>query len=114
MIPGINDETSIIYRAVGGDEYRSVLENNCFSLISGGVGIKYFGLNLQETIVFAGKDLNVDVVAILEVVINRNILNKIGDFTSVDTYIFKSGTVEIAACNLQEFNESICEINHVY
>ena len=41
-------------------------------------------------------------------------LNKLGDFTQVDRFIFKNGTVTINADKLGEFNKAIKEIIHKY
>lgn len=53
-----------------------------------------------------------DIAAILEVKVQKAILDKIGDFTNVDTTLFKNGTVEIQSEHLEEFNSSIVEIIH--
>jgi hypothetical protein len=41
-------------------------------------------------------------------------LERIGDFTNVDTTLFRAGTVEIHPEDLDEFNNSIIEIIHRY
>ena len=41
-------------------------------------------------------------------------VEEIGDFTHVDPFIFKSGTVIISADDLEFFNNSIQELIHKY
>ena len=103
-----------IYRAVGDTEYGVVMKNKKFTLDKKGVDIKYFGLDLNETIKFANKAFNRHVVAVLGIVVTKSILNKTGDFTNVDKTIFKSGTVEIHADDLREFNDAILTVIHKY
>ena len=101
-----------IYRAVGADEYSAIIRTNQFAVLDSGLHVKHFGLNYEETLDFANKDLNVDVVAVFEVSISQEALKIVGDFTHVDPYIFKSGTVEIRADRLTEFNNAILSITH--
>ena len=105
---------SIIYRAVGESEFYSVMQTKCFSVLEKGTHVKYFGLNFEETLAFANKIINIEIVAIFEVKVITEILNRVGDFTNVDTFLFKSGTVEIPAEKLDEFNNAIQEIIHKY
>jgi len=102
----------LIYRAVGEDEYLELMNTNQFAVLDGGVDVKYFGMDLNETIEFANKRVNRHVVAIFEVLLPLAKLNKLGDFTDVDPFLFKNGSVEIAADNLNEFNQSIIRITH--
>ena len=61
---------------------------------------------------FANKAFISDIVAVLEIRVRKGILEKIGDFTHVDTTLFRNGTVEIQPEHLDEFNNSIVEIIH--
>jgi len=101
-----------IYRAVGADEYKLILRTKQFAVLEHGLQVKHFGLNYLETLDFADKDFNIDVSAILEVEIDSAVLKEIGDFTNVDTYIFRSGTVEISSDRLTEFNEAVLTVTH--
>ena len=101
-----------LYRAVGADEFSSIIKTQQFSVLENGLHVKYFGLSYKDTMDFATKDLNVDVVAIFEVTIDERSLREIGDFTHVDPYIFKNGTVEIRSENLNVFNNEIIYIIH--
>jgi len=103
-----------LYRAVGYNELSKIISTSTFSLRPNGLEAKYFGMNFEETLDFANKVFNIHVVAIVEVMINEQIVNEIGDFTMVDTTVFKSGTVEIDKFNLDRFNTSIIEVKHVY
>jgi len=109
--PPNNNKTSL-FRAVGADEFSTVIITKQFSVLENGLQVKHFGLDYSETLCFADKDFNIDAVAILEVEINSASLAKIGDFTHVDAYIFRSGTVEIRSDRLTEFNNAILKITH--
>ena len=101
-----------IYRAVGVDEFSSIIRTRQFTVLENGLHVKCFGMDFAETLDFANRDFNVDVVATFEVTINENTLKRIGDFTHVDPYIFKSGTVEIQDVNLTEFNRETLSVIH--
>jgi len=103
-----------LYRAVGESEFTSVMETKRFAVLDKGVQIKYFGLNFEETLVFANEVINIEIVAIFEVQIVTDVLNRVGDFTNVDQFLFKSGTIEIPAEKLDEFNNAIVKISHKY
>jgi len=103
-----------LYRAVGYIEFSKIISSKKFSLRTNGLEAKYFGMNFKETLDFANKVFNIHVVAIIETTIKEKIVKEIGDFTMVDTTVFKSGTVEIDKFNLDRFNDSIIEIKHVY
>jgi hypothetical protein len=103
-----------LYRAVGENEFYSVMQTGYFSVLEKGAHVKYFGLNFDETLAFANMIINIEVVAIFEVTVITEVLKKIGDFTNVDIFLFKSGTVEIPAEKLVEFNNAIQEIIHRY
>ncbi|SBV99263.1 hypothetical protein KL86CLO1_11165 [uncultured Eubacteriales bacterium] len=99
-----------IYRGVGPNEFYSVVVSGKFDTT--GMEVKQFGLDKQDTINFAERYPNI--AAVLEVKIPKGVLNKIGDFTKVDTTIFKNGTVTIQPENLDIFNKYIKEILHIY
>jgi len=101
-----------LYRAVGADEYSSIISTKRFAVLEHGLHVKHFGLNYEETLAFAEKDFNIDVAAIFEIAVDEGTLKGIGDFTHVDPFIFRSGTVEIRADRLTEFNNAIQEITH--
>jgi hypothetical protein len=103
-----------LYRAVSVEEFSSIIKLSKFTITNGGIEVKYFGLNFEETLVFANDNFNNGIVAIFEVKIAESILNEIGDFTHVDPFIFKSGTVIISAEDLETFNRSIQELIHKY
>ena len=105
-------ETVRLYRAVGAEELVSIMETRQFALVPGGVEVKYFGLDFKDTLEFANDSLNNYVAAIVEVEIQKSVLDKIGDFTNVDTIFFKNGTVEIQRSNLFQFNNAIIDINY--
>ena len=103
-----------LYRAVGFGEYASLTDGEQFQILLGGVGVKYFGKNFEETLAFANKPINNGVVAIFEVGIAENVLVNVGDFVNVDKFIFKSGTVEIPEERLAVFNSAVYYVKHIY
>ena len=105
-------ELKSLYRAVGPDEFYQIMETGTFEVTPKGLQAKQFGLNLQQTINFAER--YPDLAAVVEVKIPQEVLDKVGDFQSVDRFIFKDGTVTIHADKLDEFNKAIEEILHVY
>jgi hypothetical protein len=106
------DDIISVYRGVGPNEYDSVVASGKFDTVPTGMEVKQFGLDKQDTINFAKR--YPDIAAILEVKIPKDILHKIGDFTKVDTTIFKNGTVTIQPENLDTFNKYIKEILHIH
>jgi len=64
-----------------------------FSMIPNGMQAKLFGLSFEETMAFAEKFK--DIGAIIEVKIPTAALKSLADFTQVDPFIFKSGTITI-------------------
>lgn len=112
QIEQANKNYYILYRAVGAEEFSSIIRTNQFSILEYGLHVKHFGLNYQETLCFANKDFNIDVVAIFEVEVIEKVLLEIADFTHVDPYIFRSGTVEIKFNDLSKFNNAIIRITH--
>jgi hypothetical protein len=106
------DDITSIYRGVGPNEYYNVVGSGKFNTVPTGMEVKQFGLDKQDTINFAERYPNI--AAVLEVKIPKGILNNIGDFTKVDTTIFRNGTVTIQPENLDTFNKYIKEILHIY
>ena len=108
---GLPSEVINIYRAVGERELSSIIRTRRFSFWARSAEVKYFRLDFHETSQFAHKAYY-DYVAVVEVRINKDMLDKVGDFIRVDPFLFKHGTVEIQPENLDEFNASILEIKH--
>ena len=104
---------AVLYRAVGVEEYSSIIRTRQFTVLEHGLQVKHFGLNYDETLCFANKDINIEIVAIFEIEVIMETLRKIGVFTHVDPYIFRSGTVDIRADCLNEFNNAILKIFHM-
>jgi hypothetical protein len=108
-----NNGVTRLFRAVSADEFYSVMESKQFALPPDkSTSVKYFGVDYNETVEFADKIQLIDIVAIVEVGISHEILLQIGDFTHVDAYLFKSGTVIIQSENLDEFNNIVKYIEH--
>jgi len=100
-----------LYRAVGAEEYYSIMDTNKFETCNGMTEVKYFALNFIEATAYADKSYNTDVVAVFEIDAKRAVVERIGDFTRVDPSIFKAGTIIIHEEDIDEFNQSIISIN---
>ncbi|MCL2015383.1 MAG: hypothetical protein FWG68_03945 [Defluviitaleaceae bacterium] len=107
-------KTIKLYRAVGVEEYLSIMKIGKFALREGRDTVKYFGLDFEETLLFANKAFNNSLVAVFEVEIKHTVLNKIGDFTNVDPFLFKKGTVEIQEEVLEDFNKAILKVCPIF
>jgi len=107
-------DTMFLYRAVNDREFYSIMQTAKFSCLPGGVGVKYFGKNFEDTLRFADMVINRNIVAIVEIEVLRDIVTRIGDFIDVDPYLFRNGTVEIWESDLDEFNNSIVRIVHKF
>ena len=114
MTSALYGDTMLLYRAVDDSEFYIIMQTERFSCLPGGVGLKYFGKNFDDTLRFANKVLNRNIVAVVEVEVLRKVVMKIGDFIDVDPYIFRCGTVEIWETDLDEFNNSIIRIVHKF
>ena len=108
----MDDEVINLYRAMGAEEFENVMLLKQFFIHKSKAEVKYFGLDFDETLQFANKAFNMDLVAVVEVAISKAVIDKIGDFTHVDPFLFKSGTVEIQPEELDEFNRAIIKIIH--
>ena len=103
-----------IYRAVGFAEFNSIMGTGHFSLRPNGLESKYFGLDFSETLVFANKVFNIHVAAIVEATVVKSVLDAVGDFTKVDTSVFRGGTVGIHKEHLNIFNNAVLAVKHKY
>ena len=101
-----------LFRAIGESEFYSVMRTKRFSFWPFSAKVKYFANDFEETLQFADKAFTTDIAAVLEIRIRKDTLDKIGDFTHVDTTLFRNGTVEIHPEHLEEFNNSIVGIIH--
>lgn len=108
----VSKDLTTLFRAVGPEEFYDVIKTGKFSVTPQGLQAKQFGLSFDETLKFADKYS--DIGAIIEVKIPTEQLNKLADFTQVDKFIFKSGTVTIHVDKLDDFNKMIQEISHKF
>ena len=108
-----SNELTVLYRAVGLEEYYSIIQTNSFTCHPTGAEVKYFGLDFIETEKFANLIINLDIVAVFRIMIPSSNLKLIGDFTNVDQFLFKKGTVMIHKINLIDFNNAIKSIIQV-
>jgi len=102
-----------VYRAVGLEEYYSIIQTNLFTCHPTGAEVKYFGLDRKETELFANMIINLDVVAVFEIEVSKTTLKQVGDFTDVDQFLFKKGTVIIHKTDLDTFNNTVQSIIQV-
>jgi len=102
-------EEIFIYRAVGVEEYYSIIDNHKFICDPQMSEVKYFAFDFEETLLYANKAYNSDVVAIFQTRLKKCDLNRLGDFTHVDPSIFKSGTVIVQLDKLDLFNACVIE-----
>ena len=108
------NNTVEVFRAVGFAEFSNIMETGKFNLRPNGLESKHFGMKFEETLDFANKVFNVHVAAIIEITVNEIVLKRTGDFTSVDSSVFKSGTVAVYKEYLEKFNTAVLEIKHVF
>ncbi|MPM54256.1 hypothetical protein SDC9_101031 [bioreactor metagenome] len=101
-----------IYRAVGPEEFYDIFENKQFRTTDTSLYAKQFGFDFDDTLKYA--NWSPDAAAIIEVKIPDSVLKDIGDFTPLDTPIFKHGTVTIHGDQLDIFNKYISDIFHVF
>jgi hypothetical protein len=102
-----------LYRAVGLEEYYSIIRKNKFSCHPAGAEVKYFGLDYAETERFANLIINLEVVAVFSVIIMRDVVERVGDYTHVDPFLFRKGTIEIHNDDLICFNNAIQSVLQV-
>ena len=114
MIENRLENITKLYRAVGLEEYILLADGEKFHILRGGVAVKYFGRNFDETLIFANKPINNGIVAIFEVGIPESVLKEVGDFVNVDKFIFKSGAIEIPEERMDAFNSAIQYVKHIY
>ena len=110
-----NNNVVHLFRAVGAEEFYSIMRLNRFTIppyIS--ANVKYFGVDFDETLTFANRKQFVDIIAVFEVEVLYDKLMQIGDFTHIDAFLFKKGTVIIHSEHLDFFNNAIMHINHKY
>jgi hypothetical protein len=113
MLDNNNAGFITLYRAVGLEEYYSIIRTNRFSCHPAGAEVKYYGLDYTETETFANMIINLEVVAVFSVVLEKDVVEQIGDFTHVDPFLFHSGTIEVHISNLSCFNDAIKLITQV-
>ena len=108
------EDSLSLFRAIGESEFYSVMRTKRFSFWRRSAKVKYFANDLAETIKFANMAFATDIVAVLEITVVKDVLERIGDFTNVDSTLFRAGTVEIHPEHLEEFNNAIIDIIHRY
>ena len=108
----VSEQTTSLYRAVSPDEFDEIMKTGNFSIIPDGLQAKQFGLSFDETLRYA--DNFSDYGAIVEAKVPQSVLDNIADYTPVDPFIFKSGTVTIPFDYIDEFNRAIEDISHKY
>ncbi|WP_275444447.1 RHS repeat-associated core domain-containing protein [Delftia tsuruhatensis] len=103
-----------LYRAVGPEEFNSIMKTKQFSFPPNGSEMKQFGFQFDEVLKFS--NFQSDYAAIIRVDIPTNIL---GNFNithgQIDPFIFRSGVLTIQGIDdLNKLNQSLRSINHAY
>ncbi|WP_394921449.1 RHS repeat-associated core domain-containing protein [uncultured Robinsoniella sp.] len=104
-----------LYRAVSPEEFDDIFSSNSFRGKMDGTTLqaKEFGNSFSETLDFANRSINSDKAAIIKVSIPESIYNKLTHM-NLDPGIFKSGTPVVEPNMLNEFNNNIISIEHIY
>ena len=63
----MNEKLTHLFRAVGIEEYYSIMRTKKFACHPEGSEIKYFGIDFEETLAFANEIINIEVIAVIEV-----------------------------------------------
>ena len=101
-----------MYRAIGLEEYNSLRDIKKFEVEPGvSASVKYFGVSRKETEKFASLAYNVHVVSVVRVLVKKKELLEFADFTPLDEFLFKAGTVTIDEADLNKLNKSIVRLD---
>jgi len=101
---------TVWFRAVGVEEFLSLMDTKKFSTREVSSSMKQFGLSLEETIKYADKKINKEYVSILKITLKVEALDLQDYEAKPDPFIFKSGTVTIQKENLEKLNDYILSI----
>ena len=105
--------TTALYRAVNADELASIKSSAGFSLKTGAMESKQFGLVLQEVKNYANLPLNNGVYsAIVKIRVPNSVLNQFAK-TATDAFVFKSGVITVAGNQLDLLNSVLLFIKYL-
>ena len=100
-----------LYRAIGSEEYYSLKDSGKFDVVEGvSANVKYFGVSRKETEAFADLAYNIHAVSVVMALVKKKELKKFADFTPLDEFLFKAGTVTIHEGDLNKLNEIVVRI----
>jgi hypothetical protein len=110
------DENGVIclYRAIGIDEYYALRDSKRFEVAEGiSADVKYFGVSRKETEAFADLAYNIHAVSIVRVLVKKEELAGFADFTHLDEFLFRAGTVTIYGADLNKLNKIIMRLDFI-
>ncbi|WP_255593505.1 RHS repeat-associated core domain-containing protein [Acidovorax sp. sic0104] len=107
-------ETISLYRAVGPEEFYSLINGGRFAFGPNGATMKQFGFKLDETLKYA--NWSTDYAAIIRADIPRSALKDLSvSFGQIDAYIFRNGVVTVEGQRaLDALNRAVITIKHAY
>jgi RHS repeat-associated protein len=107
-------ETISLYRAVGPEEFYSLINGGRFAFGPNGTTMKQFGFKLDETLKYA--NWSTDYAAIIRADIPRSALKDLSvSFGQIDAYIFRNGVVTVEGQRaLDALNRAVISIKHAY
>jgi|GEM_PF-547425 len=114
LLKGGAKKMTSLYRAVGPDEFHSVMQEGKFLFPPNGSEMKQFGFSLDEVLKFS--NFQTDYAAILRVDIPTKSLSKFNvSQGQIDPFIFRSGVVTVEGQGaLNAFNGAIRSISHAF
>lgn len=97
------------------EEFQDIFDTNSFRGKEDGssLQVKEFSNDFDETLDFANRTINQDKVAIIKVTVPESTYNKMNHM-NLDSLIFKQGTPVIEEELLEEFNQTLIKIEHIY
>lgn len=106
-------ESVYLYRAVGPEEFYSIMDSGKFSLRYEGNEMKQFGMNLNEVLTYA--NTNFDYSAVVKAVVDKSALKGFEvTHGQIDSFIFKSGVVTVKEGGMELLNRSVRSIHHEF
>ncbi|WP_321818800.1 MULTISPECIES: DUF637 domain-containing protein, partial [unclassified Paraburkholderia] len=108
-----NSGITTIYRAMGPEEFSSVMSSGQFSFVLGNNEMKQFGFNLNEVLTYA--NFESDYAAIVSADIPTSVLGNFSFSNTIDPFIFKSGVLSVERKPaLSLLNSVVTNIKHAY
>ncbi|AEV68704.1 transglutaminase-like domain-containing protein [Acetivibrio clariflavus] len=100
-----------LYRAVGPDEFYDIINTNRFNVVEHAYSGKQFGFSFDEILELT--DSLPESAAIFKARIPKDVFVKL-DFTPLDTFTLKSGSLTVPGDLLEIFNNNLIDLQHVF